>query len=224
MHGGAQNSLPGPYIVVIEYKRIWRDGVQVNWTDWTGRYHLSPNTLLYCFDLICQRLQVLIAVAGGPILQPRHLCHQIGFGPNQVRDAEPLLPFANEEEPNQRKRKEREFDDVIGLGGAGVVLLGEGGCGAAEGILFPATVVTVTARCVNIESWRVSGGLEGSNKRPKNQNGLSLSVWIIQQEFYFCDGPMLLDVASDFPRVSLLSPAQLSRASFLYCPTLTVKT
>lgn len=35
-------------------------------------------------------------------------------------------------EEDEWERKEREFDDVVGVGGVCVVLLGEGGGGAAE--------------------------------------------------------------------------------------------
>ena len=44
-------------------------------------------------------------------------------------------------EKDQRKREERKLDDVIGVGGVRVVLLGKGRCGAAEsGSRLPAAV------------------------------------------------------------------------------------
>ncbi|WVZ20751.1 hypothetical protein V8G54_008073 [Vigna mungo] len=69
------------------------------------------------------------------------VCLEESVHHDAVAELEDLQGEDGAGEEHQRERKERKLDDVIGVGGVRVVLLGEGRCRATEsGIKLPAAV------------------------------------------------------------------------------------
>ncbi|GER42484.1 CW-type Zinc Finger [Striga asiatica] len=59
----------------------------------------QPDHLLHVgLHLDGQLVQIVAAVVGGTVLEPRHLGDEVGFGADEASDPEPLLALADEEE------------------------------------------------------------------------------------------------------------------------------